>query len=199
MVPVGCGLDAAPFDGDEFALHAEQLLQEALRLLVATLAEVVVADDSLPVDEVERWPVVGLRSRCSYNDSSTQRYSCGMVSHMNATSNVPHPLPAPLVELIAERFRVLGEPMRIRLLDALREAPATVGDLQQATGASQQNVSKHLGLLLRSGLVSRSKEGNFSLSAIADEGVFELCEQVCGGLRRHLDELDSLLPAGTNQ
>jgi len=115
---------------------------------------------------------------------------------MTSTTDVPHPLPAPLVELIAERFRVLGEPMRIRLLDALREGPATVAELQQATGASQQNVSKHLGLLLRSGLVSRSKEGNFSRYEIADETVFGLCEQVCGGLRRQLDELDALLPGG---
>lgn len=115
------------------------------------------------------------------------------------TANVPHPLPAPLVEVIAERFRVLGEPMRIRLLDALREAPATVQELQQATGASQQNVSKHLGVLLRSGLVSRSKDGNFSLYAVADEGVFELCEHVCGGLRRQLDELDAVLPAATGR
>ncbi len=113
---------------------------------------------------------------------------------MTNATDVPHPLPAPLVELIAERFRVLGEPMRIRLLDVLREAPATVHELEQATGASQQNVSKHLGLLLRSGLVSRRKEGNFSLYAIADEGVFELCEHVCGGLRRQLDELDAVLP-----
>ena len=112
---------------------------------------------------------------------------------MTAIANVPHPLPEPLVEAIAERFRVLAEPMRIRLLDALREAPASVGELQQATGASQQNVSKHLGLLLRSGLVSRRKEGNFALYAIAEEGVFELCEQVCGGLRRQLDELDAVL------
>jgi len=118
---------------------------------------------------------------------------------MTMTTNVPHPLPAPLVELIAERFRVMGEPMRIRLLDALREAPATVQQLQVATDASQQNVSKHLGVLLRGGLVSRRKEGNFSLYAIADEGVFELCEQVCGGLRRQLDELDALLPAGVDQ
>jgi DNA-binding transcriptional ArsR family regulator len=118
---------------------------------------------------------------------------------MDTATTVPHPLPALLVEMIAERFRVLGEPMRIRLLDALREAPATVQELQQATGASQQNVSKHLGLLLRSGLVSRSKEGNFSLYAIADEGVFELCEQVCGGLRRQLDDLDSLLPGGATR
>ncbi len=115
---------------------------------------------------------------------------------MSTVRSIPHPLPAPLVELIAERFRVLGEPMRIRLLDALRDAPATVQELQQATDASQQNVSKHLSLLLRSGLVSRSKEGSFSLYAIADEGVFELCEQVCGGLRRQLEELDALLPGG---
>jgi len=120
-----------------------------------------------------------------------------MVGSMSTTTHIPHPLPAPLVELIAERFRVLGEPMRIRLLDALREAPATVRELQRATGASQQSVSKHLGLLLRSGLVSRTKEGNFSLYAIADDGVFELCEQVCGGLRRQLDELDAVLPSGT--
>jgi DNA-binding transcriptional ArsR family regulator len=122
-----------------------------------------------------------------------------MVDDMTTTTDIPHPLPAPLVELIAERFRVLGEPMRIRLLDALREAPATVQELQRATGASQQSVSKHLGLLLRSGLVSRSKEGNFSLYEIADDGVFELCEQVCGGLRRQLDELDSLVPGGTDR
>jgi DNA-binding transcriptional ArsR family regulator len=122
-----------------------------------------------------------------------------MVLDMNAVTEVPHPLPAPLAEVIAERFRVLGEPMRIRLLDALREGPATVQGLQQATGASQQNVSKHLGVLLRSGLVSRRKEGNFSLYAIADEGVFELCEQVCGGMRRQLDELDSLVPGGANR
>ena len=113
---------------------------------------------------------------------------------MNTTTQVPHPLPEPLAELIAERFRVLGEPMRIRLLDSLREGSATVQELQEATGASQQNVSKHLGVLLRSGLVSRSKEGNFSRYAIADEGVFDLCEQVCGGLRRQFDELDAVLP-----
>jgi DNA-binding transcriptional ArsR family regulator len=117
----------------------------------------------------------------------------------NAAMSVPHPLPGPLVELIAERFRVLGEPMRIRLLDALREAPASVQELEEATDASQQNVSKHLGVLLRSGLVSRRKEGNFSLYAIADEGVFELCDQVCGGIRRQLDELDALLQGGTGQ
>src|ERR1035441_3902201 len=115
---------------------------------------------------------------------------------MDQASNIPPRPPLALVELIAERFRVLGEPMRIRLLDALRDAPATVQQLQQATGASQQNVSKHLGVLLRSGLVSRRKEGTFSLYAIADNGVFDLCEQVCGGMRSRAADLNAVLQEG---
>ena len=103
----------------------------------------------------------------------------------------------PLVELIAQRFRVLGEPMRIKLLDSLRDGEATVQELQRATGASQQNVSKHLGLLLAAGLVSRTKEGTSSRYAIADPGVFELCEQVCGGLRRQITELEEILEGST--
>ena len=58
MVPVGLRLHADPFDGDEVAFNAEKLLDDALRLLVAAFAEVVVADDAVDVDEVERGPVV---------------------------------------------------------------------------------------------------------------------------------------------
>jgi len=99
-----------------------------------------------------------------------------------------------LVELIAQRFRVLGEPMRIRLLDHLRTGPASVGELTEALEASQQNVSKHLGVLLQAGIVAREKRGNHGVYSISDESVFDLCEQVCGGLRRRIDELDGLLP-----
>ncbi len=106
---------------------------------------------------------------------------------------VPHPIPEPLVDLIAQRFRVLGEPMRIRLLDHLRDGEATVGELQEALGASQQNVSKHLGVLHNAGMVGRTKAGTKARYAIADDGVFELCEQVCGGLRLQLSELDAVL------
>ena len=112
---------------------------------------------------------------------------------------IPHPLPTPLIELIAQRFRCLGEPMRIALLDRLRDGEATVGELTEATGASQQNVSKHLGVLLGAGIVSRTKRGTSSVYAIADESVFALCEQVCGGLRRQLDELDLILQGGSER
>jgi DNA-binding transcriptional ArsR family regulator len=102
-------------------------------------------------------------------------------------------LPEPLIELVAQRFRVLGEPMRIKLLDRLRESDATVGELQEALGASQQNVSKHLGVLHAAGMVSRTKDGNHSRYSISDPTVFELCDQVCGGVRRQLAELEAIL------
>ena len=110
-----------------------------------------------------------------------------------ATQSMPHPLPVPLVERVAERFRILGEPMRIRLLEAMRDGEASVKELQEATGASQQNVSQHLGVLLRARIVSRRKEGNFSLYSITDPVVWSLCDAVYGGLRQQLEELDSLL------
>ena len=112
---------------------------------------------------------------------------------MAPISPVPHPLPEPLVELVAQRFRVLGEPMRIKLLDRLRERDATVSELQEALGASQQNVSKHLGILHAAGMVRRTKQGNSTVYSISDASIFELCEQVCGGVRRQLQELEEIL------
>ena len=107
--------------------------------------------------------------------------------------SLPHPLPEPLVELIARRFRVIGEPMRIRLLDRLREGEATVLELTDALGASQQNVSKHLQVLLEAGIVGRRKQGTYAYYSIADEGVLALCEQVCGGLQRQVAELNAIV------
>jgi DNA-binding transcriptional ArsR family regulator len=108
-------------------------------------------------------------------------------------ADVPHPLPESLVELVAERFRVLGEPMRIKLMDRLRDGEASVSELQEAVGASQQNVSKHLGILHAAGMVSRSKQGTRTVYAISDPSMFELCDVVSQGLRRRLDELTGIL------
>ena len=110
---------------------------------------------------------------------------------------LPHPLPADLVELIARRFRVLGEPMRIRLLDHLREGEATVGDLSQALDSSQQNVSKHLAVLTDAGVLARRKDGNHVYYRIADQGVLALCEDVCGSLQEQLRSLSELIAGVT--
>lgn len=106
---------------------------------------------------------------------------------------IPHPLPEELIQLIAERFQVLSEPMRIRLLDRLRRDEATVGELAEDLGTSQQNVSKHLSVLTKAGLVAREKRGTSVRCRVADDSVFALCEIVCGGIGRDLDRLRLLL------
>ncbi|WP_411278016.1 ArsR/SmtB family transcription factor [Gaiella sp.] len=106
--------------------------------------------------------------------------------------SLPHPLPDELVELIARRFRVIGEPMRIKLLDRLRSGEATVLALTATTGASQQNVSKHLGVLHDAGIVARRKEGTQVFYRVADAGIFELCETVCGSVQRQVAELNAI-------
>lgn len=107
--------------------------------------------------------------------------------------SLPHPLPEPIVELIARRFRVIGEPMRIKILDRLRDGDATVAELTESLGTSQQNVSKHLGVLHEAGILSRRKQGTHTIYAIADESVLGLCEQVCGGLQRQFSDLAALV------
>ena len=107
-----------------------------------------------------------------------------------------HPLPDDLVELIADRFRALAEPTRIKLLDRLREGEATVLQLTELVGTSQQNVSKHLNLLQRTGIVARRRQGNFSYYRIADETVYALCEVVCGSLQSRFDALRRVAGAG---
>lgn len=107
--------------------------------------------------------------------------------------SLPHPLPEPIVELVAQRFRVIGEPMRIRILDRLRDGEATVAELTEHLATSQQNVSKHLGVLHQAGILSRRKDGTSTLYAIADESVLALCEQVCGGLQRQFSDLAELV------
>jgi DNA-binding transcriptional ArsR family regulator len=107
--------------------------------------------------------------------------------------SLPHPLPDELAELIARRFRAIGEPMRIKLLDRLRDGEATVSELTEATAASQQNVSKHLALLAEVGILARRKNGTHVYYRIADEGVFTLCENVCGSIQQQLASLNELV------
>lgn len=107
---------------------------------------------------------------------------------------MPASLSAPaLRDLVAERFKALAEPARLHLLHALREKELTVGELVRRTGFGQANVSKHLRLLHALGLVSRRKEGLFVHYRLPDQGVFELCEIMCGRLESELSNRKSAL------
>jgi DNA-binding transcriptional ArsR family regulator len=105
------------------------------------------------------------------------------------TDMARHPLPDDLIDLIARRFRVLGDPTRIKLLDLLRDGETSVQELTGRIGTTQQNVSKHLGVLHQAGIVGRRKDGNYAYYSVVDEGVFALCEDVCGGLAEQLESL----------
>ena len=87
-----------------------------------------------------------------------------------------------LLSLIAERFKALGEPARLQILNALRGREMTVNELTEETGLRQANLSKHLQLLHSLGFVSRRKDGLFVNYALADRDVFRLCDLMCGRL-----------------
>ncbi len=101
-----------------------------------------------------------------------------------------------LVELVARRFRVIGEPSRIKLLDHLRDGERSVNELAACLGAGQQNVSKHLALMTDAGILARRKEGNHVYYRIVDDGVLGVCDQVCGALEQQLQTLAALVTAG---
>ena len=90
------------------------------------------------------------------------------------------------LQMIADRFKVLAEPMRLKILHTLWDGERTVSELIVATSALQANVSKHLGILQQAGLVNRRKEGLNVYYRICDETVFELCEVVCASLHDRL-------------
>jgi DNA-binding transcriptional ArsR family regulator len=107
---------------------------------------------------------------------------------------VPLPVITPeLAELIAARLRVIGDPMRIRILDQLRAGELSVGQITERLGTSQQNASKHLGILLQAGIVGRRKDGTSSLYRVIDDSIYELCEQVCGGLQQQVAALSAVV------
>ena len=91
-----------------------------------------------------------------------------------------------VLELVADRFKVLAEPARLELLNCLRRGERTVGELAQETGLGQANVSKHLQLLHAFDFVQRRKMGLFVHYALADDRVFELCDIMCGRLGEEL-------------
>lgn len=105
-------------------------------------------------------------------------------------------LSEPTLRMIADRFKVLAEPMRLKILHSLWDGEMTVSEIIQTIGGLQANVSKHLGMLLNAGLVRRRKEGLRVYYAIADETVFQLCEVVCTSLHDRLaEQMEELVPA----
>lgn len=93
---------------------------------------------------------------------------------------------------VVERLTVLGQPVRLRLIEQLAAGPATPQHLADALGLTQQNVSKHLQILHRNGLVGRRTQGVNVIYTLKNESTLELLEAVLRGVNEHLRELSSL-------
>ncbi|MGH9422701.1 MAG: ArsR/SmtB family transcription factor [Thermoanaerobaculia bacterium] len=99
-----------------------------------------------------------------------------------------HRLSTAAIDLIAARFRILGEPIRIRILQALRDGEQNVTTLVERIGATQPNMSKHLRILQDAGLAGRRQDGNSVYYSIADPTVFDLCDAVCSSISLRLTQ-----------
>ncbi|MCC6573011.1 MAG: winged helix-turn-helix transcriptional regulator [Planctomycetes bacterium] len=92
------------------------------------------------------------------------------------------------IALVAQRFKALGEPARLRLINTLMQGELSVNDLVERTGLTQANVSKHLAQLVQIGFLSRRKEGAYTFYAIADESLYALCDLMCSSVSRKLKQ-----------
>ena len=95
--------------------------------------------------------------------------------------------------LIASRFKLLSDPMRLRILHTLDREELTVSELVEKTGGGQANISKHLGALLEAGIVARRKEGLNAFYKVSDETIFELCDTVCNRLEKQMAARQNIL------
>lgn len=103
------------------------------------------------------------------------------------------PLSKPLLGLIADRFKLLSSPTRLEILQHICGSELTVSALVEVTQFKQANVSKHLGLLDRAGLVTRRVDGQYVYYAVADETLPKLCEIIRGSIQTRQGEIQACL------
>jgi DNA-binding transcriptional ArsR family regulator len=104
-----------------------------------------------------------------------------------------------MIEKVAQRLRALADESRIRLLLRLKESPANVSTLTADLGIAQASVSKHLGVLKQVGLVEAERNGTQAVYRVRDESVFDLCEIVCGGVMRFMEQEHRAVVAGSTR
>lgn len=89
---------------------------------------------------------------------------------------------------LAGYFALLAEPARLKIMHAICEDERTVGEIVEDTGISQTNVSRHLGLMHRQGVVVRRRDGKQIYYRVADDTMPELCRAVCARMAKSMDE-----------
>jgi DNA-binding transcriptional ArsR family regulator len=85
----------------------------------------------------------------------------------------------PVLEFAAGCFQALSDPTRLKILQALKDGAKTVHDLVVLFSWTQPNISRHLAILAKSGMVRKTKKGQFVYYSVANMGVFDLCDMIC--------------------
>ena len=99
----------------------------------------------------------------------------------------PKQLGPEMLAAVADRFKVLAEPARLGILNALRgQRIMSVTTLIGETGLNQANLSKHLQMLYTHGFVKRTRSKSWVYYSLADDSVFALCDIMCGQLKNHV-------------
>jgi len=93
-----------------------------------------------------------------------------------------------IFEEVAEYFSVMSEPSRLKIIHAICQSERTVSDIVEVTGSTQSNISRHLGLMHRHGLLTRRREGNQIFYRMADDTMIELCRSACNKIATTIDD-----------
>ena len=97
-------------------------------------------------------------------------------------------VPKDMLRRAADRFKLLGDPVRLEILSLLQaHGELNVQEIVETTGQGQANVSKHLGLMAREGIVRRRQEGLYAFYSVDDPSLSGICLLVCGQLRSEAD------------
>jgi ArsR family transcriptional regulator len=103
------------------------------------------------------------------------------------------PVSVPLYQAKAEMFRVLGHPVRIRVLELLQAGPLPVRDFLSEIDVEPANMSQQLAVLRRAGVVVSFREGGLVMYALSTPAVADLLAAGRRILGEVLTDRDSLL------
>ena len=104
-----------------------------------------------------------------------------------------------LLHRIAEVLKAMADPTRLKILHSLQGSERCVSDILDVVGGSQANVSKHLSVLKRAGLVDSRRDGLNVFYQISDAGVFAICRNVCDSLELRIDREHHTIVEGRQQ
>ncbi len=97
-------------------------------------------------------------------------------------------LPPEALQEVAAYFQTLSEPTRLQILNYLRDGERNVGELAQLCDYSAANISRHLAMLTKHGMVARESRGTSVYYRIADDQIYALCDLVCGRIARQFEQ-----------